>query len=238
MGWFSKKVHPLKMSKDIDELFVELTHRKHWKEIDPNIIKSIFNNAMSEEVKAIIDGNVGAIKAFIFISELHNTVANNFVKIAKDEGSTENKVSLFSLTLYRLGSDIFKAGFSAKNDEEVDSCVFTADMAFSSSILCDPFELSSYAGIAFLYSSYGMNKEAALEWCRKYKEAEDKLLNTPDETLNSYQLGGKKMLDPKEASENFMWMEKYTPELIPDGCKTGESLRDQINELEQSLLQK
>ncbi len=227
MGWITKKVAAWEMSDDFDALFEELTQRKYWKEISPDVIKRIFNNAK---------GDVGAIKGFVYISELHDTVRNNFVKLAKDEMSAEKTLSLFALTLYRLGSTIFKAGFSEKDDKQLELCVTTADMAFISSILCDPFELCSYAGMAFLYSSYFVNEEAALEWCAKYKETEDKLLNTPNDELNGYQLSEKKLLDPKEAARTSRVMADHSPHLIPEGYEPdGQSAREKINELEKKI---
>jgi len=216
-----------------DELFQELIKQKHWKDIDPDIIKSIFNNAK---------GDVDAIKTFISISELHNSVGNNFVELAK---SVSRKYALqwFAITLYRLGSGILKAAISAikdKDREKLERCVIPADMAFTSSILCDPDFLSPYAGMALLYGYVWINKDAALEFCRKYKEVEYKLLNTPDEELSASELTAKKNLDPEEYRRKLRMLEEHSPHLLPDDDIEfdGETMRDKINELEAELLQK
>lgn len=219
--------------QQLDLLFQELIKRKHWKDIDPEIIKRIFNNAK---------GDVDAIKTFISISELHNSVGNNFVKLASGT-SKEFVLSMFALTLYRLGSELLKVAISAikdKDREKLERCVIPADMAFTSSILCDPDFQSPYAGMALLYGYVWINKDAALEFCRKYKEVEYKLLNTPDEELSASELTAKKNLDPEEYRRKLRMLEEHSPHLLPDDDIEfdGEIMRDKINELEAELLQK
>jgi hypothetical protein len=219
--------------QQLDGLFQELTKRKYWKDIDPDIIKSIFNNAK---------GDVDAIKRFIVISELHNSVGNNFVELAKSV-SRKYVLSMFALTLYRIGSEILKASITAikdKDGEKLERCVIPADMAFTSSILCDPDFLSPYAGMALLYGYVWINKDAALEFCRKYKEVEGKLLNTPDEELSASELIAKKNLDPEEYRRNLRMLAEHIPHHFPDDDIEfdGEIMRDKINELEAELLQK
>ena len=176
-----------KPEQELDFLFQELVKRKHWKNINLEIIKNIFNNAK---------GDIDAIKRFIYISELYNTAGNNFVRLA-NETPKEFVLSIFALTLYRLGSDLVKNLSSAKTEDEVGSLVRGATMAYMSSVLCDPYFLESYFGMAYLYSE--IDKDITLEWCAKYKEAEEKLLNTPDEELSIYQLNRKKeLMDPEE----------------------------------------
>ena len=218
--------------EQLDELFQELIQRKHWKKINPDIIKSIFNNAK---------GDVDAVKRFIFISELHNSVGNNFVELATSV-SRKYILSMFALTLYRLGSGILKAAISAiehKDKEKLEHCVIPADMAFTSSILCDPYLLSAYAGMALLYGYVWINKDAALEFCRKYKEVEHKLLNTPDEELSASELTAKKNLDPEEYQRKLRMLAEHSPHLLPDDDIEfdGETMIDKINELEAELLQ-
>lgn len=218
--------------QQLDELFQELIKRKHWKDIDPDIIKSIFNNAK---------GDVGAIKTFISISELHNSVGNNFIKLASGT-SKEFVLKMFATTLYRLGSELLKAAISAikdKDGEKIEHCAIPADMAFTSSILCEPCYLESYVGMALLYGYVWINKDAALEFCRKYKEVEYKLLNTPDEELSASELIAKENLDPEKLKSTLKEMAEHTTGLLPDGWEeeVTKSMSDTINELEAELLQ-
>jgi hypothetical protein len=215
--------------EDLDELLTTLIKRKYWKEINPDIIKRIFDNAK---------GDVDTMKRFIFISEIHNSVGNNFVELANGT-SKELVLSLFALTLYRLGSELLKAASSAKTDEEIKSLGVRAETAFMSSILCDSFYLESYFGMACLFSP--INKDVSLEWCAKYKKAEGKLLNTPNEELNTVQLSLKKSFDP-EPEELLNLLEEIVekaPHLPPDGWEEneGKTMRDKIYELEAELLQ-
>lgn len=227
MGWFNKKVSVREMSNKLDDLFEELIQRKHWKKINPDIIKIIFNNAK---------GDVDAVKRFIFISEVHNSVGNNFVQLATSV-SRKYILSMFALTLYRLGSGLTKALSSAKTEYEAKSLGMDAAIAFMSSILCDSFFLESYFGMACLYSV--INKDVSLEWCAKYKKAEDRLLNTPDEELNTVQLSQKKNLDPEEFRSAIKKILELAPDVLPDGWEeeASKSMRDKINELKGELLQ-
>ena len=186
-------IHPTP-EQQLDLLFQELIKRKHWKDIDPEIIKRIFNNAK---------GDVDEIKRFIFISEIHNSVGNNFIKLAEVSGKdTPFLLGMFAYTLYHLGSDFVEALPSAKTKEEINSLCTRAKMAFTSSILCNPFALESYFGLAAFYSE--IDKATALEWCAKYKETENKLLSTPNKELNRIQLNLKEcLLDPEEYNKTI-----------------------------------
>lgn len=213
-------------------LFQELIKLKPWKDINPEILKRIFNNAK---------GDVEVIKRFIYISEIHNLVGNNFVKIANDVSKTDTSfvISMFALTLYRLGSDLVKELPLAKTEDKVSFLVKKAEIAFTSSLLCNPFFMESYLGIAVLFSE--INKNIALEWCAKYKEAEGKLLNTPDEELNISQLNHKKeLLDPEERRKTFREIAKHAPHLLPDDTEIDgiPSIREMIFELEAELMQR
>src|SRR4030042_1199542 len=127
--------------QQLDQLYQEVIKRKHWKNIDPNIIKTIFENAK---------GDVDEIKKFILISELHNTVGNNFVKLVKCV-DVPFVLSMFAFILYQLGSDLLKALPLVGDEDKAISLATRAEMAFESSLLCDPFSMGSYVGMALLY---------------------------------------------------------------------------------------
>jgi len=225
MGWFKKNVSAYEMSNNFDDLFGELIQRNYWKKIKPDIIKSIFNNASSD---------ITAIKRFIFISERYNTVGNNFVEIVRSV-SEEHVLILFGLALYWLGSGLVKVLSSAKyakTEDDAKLLSMHAAMAFMSSVLCNPFQLSSYCCLAFLYSS--VDKDIALDWCAKYKEAEDKLLNTPDAELSDSELIAKKSLDQEELKKMAAALPSFSPDDWEEISKR--STRDIINELEKELL--
>jgi hypothetical protein len=59
-----------------------------------------------------------------------------------------------------------------------------ADLAFTASLLCDPFRIESYAYLANLYASF--NREATLDFCEKYRNALDRLMRAPTESLSDF----------------------------------------------------
>ena len=111
-------------------------------------------------------------------------------------------------------------------------------MAYMSSVLCDPYFLESYFGMAYLYSE--IDKDITLEWCAKYKEAEEKLLNTPDEELSIYQLNRKKeLMDPEEYHRILREISEKSQRFYLDETEIDEisSIREMIVELEAKLTQ-
>lgn len=245
MGWFRKKANKDKLGEyhnigSLDDLFQHLIEREHWKEISPNIIRQIFKNSQNDVFNRPSE-SIELLKLFIFISEQYNLVKGDYTRIAKDAAANLGDVlGSFSLTLYWLGSRLGKACCLAKTQEELEGLGVTADMAFTASILCDPFNLSSYYGMVVLHGGTFKHKNAGLEFCAKYRQMEDKLLSTPDNQLTPLQLAGKQNLNrsPEEHQKDLKRMEKLAPGLFPRGALFDEmSLRDRINALEKELLQ-
>jgi len=237
MPWFRKQVSALEMSAGVDELFDQILRRKHWNKIDPEVIKAILDNSHNE----IFDKpgwDAELIRIFVFISEECHLLENNFLKIARtNAGDIGMILFCFSVTLSRLGSQFAQSAHDAAAYEQAEYLAMMADMAFTSSILCDPFQLPAYGGMAILHGYTLRNKDVGLEWCSNYKKAEDNLLNTPDAELNFGQLAMKKMLDPDQAAEVQKLMAEKAPHLLPDiAAANHKSMRDIISELERHLL--
>jgi hypothetical protein len=57
--------------------------------------------------------------------------------------------------------------------------------AYKSSILCNPFILPSYGGLAYFYAFLGL-KELAIKTYQSYNIAEKKLLSVDDSKLSYY----------------------------------------------------
>ena len=161
---------------DVDELFRIMTKRKHWKHIRPEILRRIFDNAK---------GDITRIQRFRYVSELHHCVANNFIEISKDD-NTEMAVAFFAVTLERLAAGIAQQieGFAEKSEQQ-NLAIGSVEIAYMSSILCNPLVLPSYAGLAFFYSMIG-NKKRALETFKEYDQAEQNLMQTDDKALSYY----------------------------------------------------
>jgi len=85
-----------------------------------------------------------------------------------------------------------------------------------------------------------ISKDESLEWCAKYKKAEDNLLNTPNEELNTVQLAMKENVDPEEFRNTLKEIAEKAPHILPDGWEEneGKSMRDKIYELEAELTQR
>lgn len=245
MAWFGRK---RKKDKEMDyikinnpdHLFAHLIQRKHWKEMNPDIIKQIFKNSQSNIFDHPNEG-IGVLKHFIFISEEYNLVENSYIKISKEQSSDLGWIlGLFSSTLYRLGSELGKSCCFAKTPADAESFGIAADMAFMSSILCNPFNLTSYYGMVVLHGMTFRHKDVGLEFCMKYKRVEGELLNTPDNELTAFQLAEKHNINlgSKQRQQEIKELEKLAPDLFSQGLQSDiGSLRDHINEIEKELLQ-
>lgn len=237
MAWFRRQVSAFEMQGNLDEIFEGLVRRRHWRKIGADILRRMFANSRLE-VFDKPNWDVELIRGFIFVSEQYGLVKNNFVPIGKSEaGDVAMARGLFATTLYRLGSDLAKAAFGARTEDEIRHLVMMADMAFTSSLLCDPLMLPAYGGIALLYGTIWVNKEVALEWCSKYKEAEAQLASTPDRELTSVQLAGKRVLDPKQRAQEMEWAATWFAELVRGADEAQfESMRHVVEEVEKQLL--
>lgn len=241
MGLFGWQVRPHEMSNNLDELLAQLVHRKHWKKLPPDLLRRIIKNSQ-DEVFQDPKCDLEVIKNFILISEQtpfvqRSLLRANFVPIANDRGADWDWVlGLFSTTLYQFGSWCYKACVSAATEEEARNYAWFATAGFLSSILCDPLSLPSYGGMAFLSGEVVLNKPVAIEWCQKYKRAEDRLRNIPDDQLGYWRSAQKELLDPEKAAATMKEMAQHVPHLLPDLSDRDErSMRDQIDELEAEL---
>lgn len=221
-----------------EELFSELITRKHWKNLNVDIIKQIFKNAQSDTFARPNEG-IEAIKHFIFISEKHSLVEDQFLRLASSTTDLDILLGYFSFHLYQLGSEFTKGCNSAKTEDEIKGYAFPANMAFMSSILCDEYMLPSYAGMAILWGEILGSKDAGLEFCAKYKTVVDKLLNTPDNELSPSRLLQKKeLLDPKIMHNTIEKIKQDASGLLLDDSVDEDeemSQRDYIEQLEKKL---
>ncbi len=161
---------------DVEELFQLMTKRKHWKHIKPEILRRIFDNAKGDVIK---------IQRFRYVSELHHCVENNFIEISKDD-NIEMAIAYFAVTLERLAAGIAQQIESfPENSEQQNLAIGSAEMAYMSSVLCNPLLLPSYAGLAFFYAMIGDTKRAN-ETFEEYDQAERMLLQINDNALSYY----------------------------------------------------
>ena len=242
MGWLGKKPDAYEMSDDPQELLQQLGRRKHWKKMSPKILRRIFQNSQ-DSVFQDPKCDVEVLKHFICISEQtvlleRSLLRANLLPIATQRAAdVDEALALFSLTFYRLARRYINACYLSRDEEEVGSLVVFADMALSASIVCDLFNLASYACMALLYRTIWTNKEAALEWCGKYRQAEDRLLKTPDSELSNWALAQKEgILKPTQYPDIMRTVAEHAPDLLPpDMEEDGPTMREMIDRIEQEL---
>ncbi len=242
MGWVGKQPDAYEMSDDLQELLQQLGRRKHWKKMSPKILRRIFENSQ-HIVFQDPQCDVEAVKHFIFISEQTILVQRSLLRASllpiatQRTTDVDEALALFSLSLYQLGRGYLGACYSSRDEEEVRALAVFTDMTFTSSILCDPFYLPSYGCMVCLYGTIWINKEAALEWCRKYRAAEDRLLNTPDEQLHNWGLAQKQLiLKPTERADTIRRVAEHAPNLLPpDMEEDGPGMREMIDQIEEEL---
>lgn len=175
MGLFARK--KIEDITDIDELFVALTKRKHWSHIPQGILRQIFNNA---------NGDVEKLQRFRFVSERHHCVENNFIPLSEGEYDPEIAIALFSVTLERLAAQAAQSVPELPDRSwKRDMAIETAETAYMASILCNPFMLGSYTGLALFYTFLGSFDRAA-QVCGDYDAAEQTLLSRDTSDLNYY----------------------------------------------------
>lgn len=212
------------------DFIADLSRRKFWRDIDRRLLDDIARNAA---------GEMELLRNFVFVSERYRLVDNNFVRLASSPQKAFGcPLSMFAVTLYRLGSALCKQSVSIADPEQQKFALMTADMAFTSAVLCDALQLGPYAGMAFLYGAILFNKKVALEWCQKYKDAEQTLLGTPDEELSLLDQSAKRLIeDPDEYRRTRDEIAMYAPHLL-DGQPPTEDrpMREGIEELEEKLL--
>ena len=163
--------------RDSHELLRTLSSRKYWNLIRPEVLKAIIDNAKGDVLK---------ISRLVFVAEYHDCVKNNFVDLAKIWEDPGQALSAFAATLVGLAGDIIQhLGDMAEGSERQVQASGLVEISFHSAILCDPYFLAAYKGLAAFYHAIGRNELAAAA-CRQYDEAERKLLSATDERMRMY----------------------------------------------------
>ncbi|WP_353892260.1 hypothetical protein PRVXH_001592 [Proteinivorax hydrogeniformans] len=122
----------------IDDLMPLLMKHEKWKEVNLYVFNEIFCNC---------NHDVAKVKDFLLLSDFYELVENNFVAISESEKDVKMILSMFGLTLFRLGEDILnsiKLSDLLKRDNREKLAV--AEVSFRSSLICDPFIIQSYKG--------------------------------------------------------------------------------------------
>jgi hypothetical protein len=162
---------------DVEELLRSLGERKFWSSIRPEVLRMLIGNA---------NGDVLKISRFVFVSEYYDCVKNNFVELAKIWEDPRLALSAFGATLVGLAGDIIQhLGDLSQGSDAQSQAIGLVEIAYLSALVCDPFLLPAYKGLASFYLVVG-KKEQAAAMCRQYDATEEKLLQTEDPEIFLY----------------------------------------------------
>ncbi|HYW84776.1 MAG TPA: hypothetical protein VFB30_16045 [Spirochaetia bacterium] len=162
---------------DVEELLRSLGERKFWSSIRPEVLRMLIDNAKGDVLK---------ISRFVFVSEYYDCVKNNFVELAKIWEDPRLALSAFGATLTGLAGDIIQhLGDLSQGSDAQSQATGLVEIAYLSALLCDPYLLPAYRGLASFYLVVG-KKDQASGMCRQYDATEKELLQTEDPELYLY----------------------------------------------------
>ena len=162
---------------DVEELVRSLGERKYWSSIRPEVLRMLIDNARGDILK---------ISRFVFVSEYYDCVKNNFVELAKIWEDPRLALSAFGATLAGLAGDIIQhLGDLSQGSDAQSQATGQVEIAYLSALVCDPYLLPAYRGLAQFYLVTG-KKDRAAAMCREYDAVENTLLHTEDPELYLY----------------------------------------------------
>jgi hypothetical protein len=162
---------------DEEEILKTLAGRKDWDQVRPEVLRALIRNSKND---------VLSISRFVFVSEYHDCVRNNYVELSKIWEDPRLALSAFAATLVGLAGDIIQhLGDMAQGSERQGQAIGMVEISFLSAVLCDPYMLVAYKGLATFYQGTGKGRQAAVI-CRRYDEAEQALLRGEDEYTRAY----------------------------------------------------
>lgn len=162
---------------DEEEILKTLAGRRHWDQVRPEVLRALIRNAKND---------VLSISRLVFVSEYHDCVRNNYVELSKIWEDPRLALSAFAATLVGLAGDIIQhLGDLPQGSERLSQAIGMVEISFLSAVLCDPYMLAAYKGLATFYQGTGKAKQASVI-CRRYDEAEQALLRGQDEYTRSY----------------------------------------------------
>jgi hypothetical protein len=163
--------------RDDEEILRTLGSRQHWSQIRPEVLQALIRNMGDDVLK---------ISRFVFVSEYFDCVKNNFVDLARIWEDPRLALSAFATTLVGLASDTIRhLGAVPEGSEQQSQAMVMIETAFLSALLCDPYMLTAYRGLASFYLATG-KRDDARSMCRKYDETEQALLSAHDEFARQY----------------------------------------------------
>ena len=162
---------------DKEEILRTLCSRQHWGQIRTDVLRALISNAKDDVLK---------IERIVFVSEYFDCVKGNFVDLANIWADPRLALSAFGATLVGLAGDIVRhLGELPNGSARQSQAIMMVEVSYLSALLCDPYMLTAYRGLASLYHATG-KAEMASSMCRKYDETEQELLRAQGEYARQY----------------------------------------------------
>ncbi len=163
--------------RDEEDVLRTLGSRQHWSQIRTEVLRALIHNTRDDVLK---------ISRLVFVSEYFDCVKNSFVDLAKIWEDPRLALSAFAATLVGLASDTIRhLAEVPEGSERQSQAMVMIEIAFLSALVCDPYMLNAYRGLASFYLATGKRDDAA-SMCRKYDETEQALLAAHDEYARQY----------------------------------------------------
>jgi hypothetical protein len=163
--------------QDEDEILRTLCSRQHWNQVRPEVLRTLIHNTRDDVLK---------ISRLVFVSEYFDCVKSTFVDLSTIWEDPRLALSAFATTLAGLASDTIRhLGEFAEGSERQSQAMVMIETAFLSALVCDPYMLNAYRGLASFYLATG-KRDSAGNMCRKYDETEQALLSARDEYAQQY----------------------------------------------------
>jgi len=159
------------------EILRALAGRPHWNQVRADVLKAVISNA---------DGDPIRISRFVFVSEYFDCVKTNYAELARIWEDPRQALSAFAAILVSVASDTIKhlAEVPAGSEQQSQSMVMV-EISYLSALLCDPWMLTAYRGLASFYQATG-KRDCALSMCLKFDETERELLAATDSYAQQY----------------------------------------------------
>lgn len=198
---------------DVEELFRALSARNRWKRIPSGVLRRLFDNASAAPMfptNAPLNWSnptIQLLQRVAEISEDFNAVEEKWIPFSRQDDPKE-ALSMIAASFEDMGyqlvdeARILDNGKGTRNfPNRYKSAVReamqftglpeplvllgTADLAYQSALVCDPFILSCYVSLAGLYMLYESGRAWIIEACELFDRAEEKLLYKADNDLSS-----------------------------------------------------
>lgn len=211
--------------EDIEELFGAVTKRRYWNNIRQEILRLIFNNAMTDipRIRGFLEWNrAKRIHRFITISEFSNALQERFILFGKDMFERD-AAGNFSAVLQTWGNSMGEQmGAIAlgqnqygitRGSQQHQLVIAHTEMALHSAVLCDPLALPVYISLAAYYGLTGQ-KDSLSDVFGEFDRLTQVLLATNDDQLSHGNIATKRNKESPECPNGLLSLIKQKMEVM------------------------